>query len=135
MKKKHILKDRMLTKIELADDKMAIRFTTTQGEVEALCDGDCCSHTWVEDIGLPVNGLPAIVLDVVDVPMPSLDDSGELKNYGCKIVTDKGDVLIEYRNESNGYYGGDLSWPDMDDYFYGGVFGQNISKKVWKELT
>lgn len=35
--------------------------------------------------------------------------------------------------ESNGYYGGNLVWPDADDspYYYGGVFGQNVSNNQW----
>jgi hypothetical protein len=53
--------------------------------------------------------------------------------YGLKITTDKGDIIIDYRNSSNGYYGGNLSWPN-DNYFYRGVFGQNVSTEEWKPL-
>lgn len=57
-----------------------------------------------------------------------------LQFYGFKIQTQKGDVVIEYRNSSNGYYGGNLAWND-DDYFYGGVFGQNNSKLEWEQIA
>lgn len=30
---------------------------------------------------------------------------------GFKVTTDKGVIVIDYRNASNGYYGGSLSWP------------------------
>jgi hypothetical protein len=41
--------------------------------------------------------------------------------------------VIDYRNESNGYYGGELCWPD--DHFYGGVHGQNVSTEQWVDVT
>ena len=53
--------------------------------------------------------------------------------YGVKITTDKGHIVIDYRNASNGYYGGNLSWPD-DSYFYGGVHGQNESNEEWVDI-
>lgn len=78
-------------------------------------------------------GFPAQVISVDDLDMPDdVQEDGELKIYGCKISTTKGDIVIEYRNESNGYYGGNLSWPD--DYFYGGVYGQNISEEKWTDI-
>ena len=49
-----------------------------------------------------------------------------------KITTDRGHIIVDYRNESNGYYGGSLSWPD--DHFYGGVYGQNDSSIAWQEV-
>lgn len=62
-----------------------------------------------------------------------------LQFYGFKLQTEKGDVVIEYRNSSNGYYGGDLVWPPADgedsDYFYGGVFDQNVSKEEWEQIV
>jgi len=33
-----------------------------------------------------------------------------------KIATDYGDIIIEYRNESDGVYGGDLAWPGDKEY-------------------
>lgn len=98
----------------------------------ARCDADCCSHTWIESIELPINGLPANVISVDDTSYESSDD-GELKKYGLKIKTDKGTIELDYRNESNGYYGGSLAWPD-EEYFYGGVYGQNVSNEDWKEV-
>lgn len=43
-------------------------------------------------------------------------------------------MVIDYRNESNGYYSGNLSWGD-GDYFYGGVYGQNVSKQDWQKIA
>lgn len=119
----------------LAADKEAILFKTNEGDIVVKCDADCCSHTWVESIELPVNGFPAVVAAADDIEMPDLGngDAECITYYGFKITTDKGDIIIDYRNESNGYYGGSLSWPD-DNYFYGGVYGQNVSKEDWKPV-
>lgn len=124
-----VLIGRTITAVELASDKKAIRFCTDEGDVVARADGDCCSSTWIEHVELPT--LPAKVSAVEAVPMPDPEQKDEydeyvVVSYGFKITTDKGYLDIEYRNESNGYYGGELSWPG--DYFYGGVYGQNVSE-------
>lgn len=118
-----------LLAVHLTRDREAIRFTLEDGEVIARCDADCCSYTWIEHVEMPT--LPAKVRSVEDIEMPDgaassfHPDTDEVEFYGLKIVTDKGDLLIDYRNDSNGYYGGSLSWPGEDHY--GGVYGQNVA--------
>ena len=124
------LLNKTLERVELAADKQAIRFTVDGEPIVAKCDGDCCSYTWIEHIDMPAGGLPAKILEVVDLRLPQPSD--ELALYGLKLVTDKGELVLDYRNESNGYYGGGLVWPG--GYFYGGVYGQNISKEEWAEV-
>lgn len=132
----HILAGKTITRVAIASDKEAIRFVTNHGEVVARCDADCCSHTWIEHVDLPTLGFPALVISAEDIHegLPENQDrEGDLiQFYGFKIVTDKGEILIDYRNESNGYYGGSLTWPG--DMFYGGVHGQNKSKEEWVNL-
>lgn len=131
----HCLVGKTITGIQIADDKKALRFITDGGDIIAKADGDCCSDTWVESVEVPALGFPALVAAVDDLEMPNLgtpDDHECVEYYGCKISTDKGDIVIDYRNSSNGYYGGNLSWPD--DRFYGGVYGQNVSSENWIEL-
>jgi len=133
----NILIGKKITQIKIADDKEAILFICEDGEVKVRCDADCCSHTWVEHIELPALGFPALVVAVDDLDMPDLgspDEYDVIAYYGCKITTDKGDLVIDYRNSSNGYYGGNLSWPD-DSYFYGGVYGQNNSTENWIDVA
>lgn len=126
-----ILIGEIIVKIELASDKMAVRFTKTNKEtIVVKCDADCCSHTWIESIEMPAGGLPAKVLYVTELNLPGPTD--ELALYGLKLTTDKGDLVLDYRNESNGYYGGSLSWPG--EYHYGGVFDQNNSSEEWEAL-
>ncbi len=133
----NILIGKKITQIKIADDKEAILFICEDGDVKARCDAECCSHTWIEHIELPALGFPALVVAVDDLDLPGSDDNHQeyecLQVYGLKITTDKGDLIIDYRNSSNGYYGGDLIWPD--DGFYGGVYGQNISNENWIDVT
>lgn len=132
----NILEGKTLKSIKIAEDKKALLFQTDEGDYKVLCDGDCCSDTWIEQIEMPALGFPCLVIKVEDLAMPDL---GEMKGcdvvayYGCKISTDKGDIVIDYRNESNGYYGGDLSWPN--EYHYGGVAGQNKSNEDWRDVV
>jgi hypothetical protein len=132
----NVLEGKKVVSVEIASDQKALRFFIDDGsDIVARADGDCCSSTWIEHVELPVNGFPATVVSVSDVEMPDLgtpDGFECVAYYGCKIETDKGTLLIDYRNESNGYYGGNLSWPG--EYFYGGVYGQNESSKEWKPV-
>jgi hypothetical protein len=134
----NILVGKTINQIKIADDKEAILFQTDSGDVVARCDADCCSHTWIEHIELPALGFPALVLAVDDLELPGSDDNHPehdcLQVYGLKVTTNKGEIVIDYRNSSNGYYGGNLSWPD-DRYFYGGVYGQNVSSQNWVDVT
>ena len=120
----------------LASDKKAIRFDVVGGDpVIARADGDCCSSTWIESLDMP-EVLLGTVVAVEDLDMPDLGQPNEydvIQYYGCKITTERGTCVIDYRNESNGYYGGNISWPC--DYHYGGVHGQNDSNEDWHLIT
>jgi hypothetical protein len=74
--------------------------------------GDCCSTTWIEHLEVP--RLPpkkgALITAVEQIDMGS-EDSKEhdcLAFYETRIKTTAGEVVVEYRNSSNGYYGGSL---------------------------
>ena len=131
----NILVGKTILEIKIATDKKAILFITEDGEHIAKCDGDCCSSTWIENIETPVLGFPATVIYVEDIALgdDEENDYGLIAHYGLKINTDKGDIILDYRNESNGYYGGNLSW-ENDDYYYGGVYGQNVSTCEWQKI-
>lgn len=126
-----------LKAIYLSDGGGAIRFDLDDGKtIVARAACDCCSHTWIEHVESPSHVIGATVTNVEDVDMPTKEyDKYEydcLRFYGCKIITDKGSFTIDYRNSSNGYYGGSLEWSDSN--FYGGVFGQNGKVGEWKEV-
>lgn len=132
----NVLIGKTITELKIAEDKTALLFVTDSGEIKVRCDADCCSFTWIEHIETPALGFPAKVLSAENIEMPDLGDMPEcdvVSYYGFKITTDKGDLVIDYRNDSNGFYGGNLSWADCD--FYGGVFGQNVSNENWQDVT
>lgn len=132
-----------LNGIDMTSDSISIRLNTSMGPMIGVCDADCCSETWIENIELPALGFPCTVIAVEELQMPEERESqGDepqeyILFYGLKFITDKGEMIIEYRNASNGYYGGSLEW--KSDYFYGGVFvgqepnGEWISVDDWQQ--
>lgn len=84
--------------------------------IRLIPHGDCCSTTWIESIDLP-SVLHGRILAIDDIPMPHCGDVGTPKHpsvdcvqyYGLKITTEHGVAVIDYRNDSNGYYGGSIS--------------------------
>lgn len=134
---KNVLVGKTIQAVYLSQDREAIKFVLDNGdEVIARCDGDCCSYTWIESVELP--SLPAHVRSAEDVDLPETASVHEtsvdcVAYYGLKLVTSTGHLIIDYRNNSNGYYGGSLVWPG--DYFYGGVYDQNGSTEGWVKLS
>lgn len=128
---------RVITAIYLADDRKAIRFDLGDEQIIALVDGDCCSTTWIESIENPQAIIGAEVQIARDLDIDRLDEGQQgdavTAFYGFQISTAKGTCTLDYRNESNGYYGGNLTWPG--DYHYGGVWGQNKSSLNWKQIA
>lgn len=85
-------------------------FETNMGDIAYLAVGDCCSESWFYHVlGADVL-INARVLDVKEIPMGQADDGYSRQDsdqlYCIKITTDKGMADIEFRNSSNGYYGG-----------------------------
>lgn len=126
----------------ISEDGGAIRFDLNGGDetIIARADGDCCSHSWIEEIQGVEQLLGSPVVSVEDVTLREPEDKtagpeyGDYTQfYGCKITTQKGYAMIDYRNNSNGYYGGSLVWPG--EYFYGGVHGQNGTTENWKPIS
>ncbi len=113
--KKHILIGKVIADVNVGMGGEDITFDIQDGKsIVATCDAECCSHTWIENVELPALGFPATVLEVQDLDMPDLGDLPGcdcVAYYGFKIITDKGEIIIDYRNDSNGYYGGSLDWP------------------------
>lgn len=133
-----------ITAVYIDKNKHALRFDL--GPVDSLiarADADCCSHTWIESLDAPEVLVGSPVLEVSDLDLPDRPDQnkdegscGEVTaHYGCQITTAKGRCVIDYRNESNGYYGGNLSWPGENEYYYGGVFDQQAVSTEWEKLA
>lgn len=103
-----------LTILSINWDSEYITFKTLEkGAITAYAYGDCCSYSWIESVEHPARGYPAKVLSVreVELPWPAVDrETDVLKDYGLRITTENGDIDIDYRNDSNGYYGGWLEF-------------------------
>lgn len=100
-----------ITKIELSEDKSEITFFVDgESPVKFNAHGDCCSTSWIENIEEPEYLIGNVVTKVVEKDI----SRGETEDYECldimniDIYTDKGICTIDFRNSSNGYYGGSL---------------------------
>lgn len=134
----NLLLNKKIVKMQIASDKEALLFVTDDGQqLIVRVDAKCCSYTWIESVELPALGFPFTVIACDDLDMnkePLENEEYEcLQFYGAKITTDKGDLVIDYRNSSNGYYGGSIVWPG-ENYFYGGVYGQNVPDEKWEDI-
>ena len=130
------LKGKNILDIKIAEDSKAILFKCDDGDHVVLADADCCSETWIEHIETPAGGFPCHVFSTKELDLGEITkhDYDVIALYGYKIETSKGDIDIDFRNASNGYYGGNLVWPDEEGSFYGGVHGQNVSDQKWIDL-
>jgi hypothetical protein len=101
-----------IASFDWTQDSITIRFTDGN-EITGEAFGDCCSTTWLESIDLPAN-ISGTLVSIEDIGMPDQPydekDYECLQFYGVKITTSKGSAVIDYRNESNGYYGGSIDW-------------------------
>ena len=104
-----------ITAVELSPDRFRLTPRTADGPVILRTEGDCCSCTWIEALDDP-EALLGTVTAVEDLPMRDLGSVGTpyrpdvdiVSYYGLKVTTEKGRCVIDYRNDSNGYYGGSL---------------------------
>ncbi len=97
------------------DGKYDITFNTDQGDVNWVTDAGCCSNTWIEHVDLELCvGKEVLSVDHEDLPAswyeanPGPPERDCLRTYGVVIKTTGGTGTIDFRNESNGYYGGSL---------------------------
>lgn len=106
------LTGRTLLSAELSKDDDTLTLVLNDGTVKFSSEGDCCSNSWIESIETP--DLPAEITGVeeggsVELPHP---DHECLRVYNTSVATTRGHLVIEYRNSSNGYYGGWLTMID-----------------------
>jgi hypothetical protein len=122
-----------VTRIRLAVDRTAILFDLADGRrLVAGVEGDCCSQTEI----LHLSGVKALLRypiilirddalpETVDRPESEWPQESEAK-YGLTIATTGGAFTLDYRNYSNGYYGGSLAELSADD----------VEKTPWRDVT
>jgi hypothetical protein len=94
-----------------------IRFVTDGMELCYRLEGDCCSESWVYAITGMQYLIGATIMSIDGVYGFDLPDDGKSRQefdkiYWIKYVTTKGNVDLEFRNSSNGFYGGWISRQD-----------------------
>ena len=90
------------------NEKMDIlKFNTAQGPFYLATSGDCCSESWVEHINVPY--IPFTISDVVEKELGEAVGTRQDVDllYVSSLISERGgSFIIEFRNSSNGYYGG-----------------------------
>ena len=118
---------RKLTSVKLVDHGQRILFSFETGDAVGFAvEGDCCSSSWIEHLELPCDDVAGLeIIGIYEDGTTDLTDdeaanplikSGTyehrehecLVHYQTAFRTAKGDIVLEYRNSSNGYYGGYL---------------------------
>jgi len=119
-----ILVGRTIQSFQLNDERTELMFNMADGgKVLLETEADCCSETWIEGIDNEdalVGGTIRLVEDIDmpglgDVPSPNHPEAVDVvAYYGMKIETNRGTCVLDYRNSSNGYYGGWLNAREID---------------------
>ena len=106
---------RKVLSYKFEDGGEKVVFETDKGKIVYEAFGDCCSSSFFSDITGIDNLLGSEVLEVVerqewsDEEIKKAEAQGSydvLSLYGYLIKTARGTCDIEFRNDSNGYYGG-----------------------------
>ncbi len=104
------LEGKTISRVLMNDDDTVIVFETTTGEkIIYEAQGDCCSESWFSSIIGLKNLLGQQVIEVTERPEIGDLESERQENdilYGYFIRMKNGVTEIEFRNASNGYYGG-----------------------------
>jgi hypothetical protein len=105
----HELIGKTIAKISVDPDGTFIQFNTNMGEIIVYhAVGDCCSSSWFDNI----TGVDCLLGQTVTSTRQNYLDSYNkneyeyIQEYSISIFTERGVCDVEYRNSSNGYYGG-----------------------------
>jgi hypothetical protein len=104
-----------ILKVQLDDAKVYLNFVTDTGDVTYSCYGDCCSESWINHVNGVSELLGGTVQDVDEVDffgLLNVEPEATRQEFDSvlfhRIKTEKGWSTFEFRNSSNGYYGGSL---------------------------
>lgn len=135
------LLEKTIVKVEIgvgsddAEEGTRLVFTDSEG-VKYVYDayGDCCSATWFSHISGLRNLLGKTVAKITEREEREATKAEEaegdyevLSIYGYILNTSEGDCYIEFRNDSNGYYGGEAE-------FVGNEVQNNSLKEVREDF-
>ena len=108
-------------------EKTSIKFVTDVDTYTMFVTAGCCSTSWIENvtgvqdlIGQQITGFGHAEMeeDWYWAESYKTKNKGDdvIQYYSFKIKTSKGVFEIEFRNESNGYYGADLELMKSADF-------------------
>jgi len=101
-----------LVSVVVSDDKERVVFAFADGsEARFRVEGDCCSSSWIEHVDVPPAAIGQELTGVNDALAERREERENyevLQVYKTTFHTACGDIVLEYRNSSNGYYGGYL---------------------------
>jgi hypothetical protein len=102
---------RKTVSVEINEEKdlMLLKFEDGS-QLYISATGGCCSKSWFEHVSGVEALLGEVVLavDVRQMPADTEVDYETIRYYGWSVKTARGSFDIEMRNQSNGYYGGDI---------------------------
>ncbi len=105
------------------DDQHYLTFDTDAGAMHLEALGDCCSESWFYHV-LGVKALLGHTITDIEIvkddaePPDTFSRQDYDRIYGVNFRTTGGMVDVEFRNSSNGYYGG---WLDAVESIPAGV--------------
>ncbi len=117
---------KIITGVYLSDDDTRIAFTTETGEALTYATGgDCCSESWFSDIIAIHDLLGNQVLEVEEKEEQAAEGTRQGYDiiYGYTLKTVQGRCDVNFRNSSNGYYGGSCYFTGASDEDYSAVPG------------
>lgn len=87
-----------------------IRFNLENGFVQYRAFGDCCSTSYIESLDNPsiFDNATFLSVEVIEGIQENIDYTDVHKWKFYKFKTSKGMCTLSFRNESNGYYNGEL---------------------------
>ena len=108
------LKDKTLAAVAVSEDKERLTFTLDDGRtITYHTEGDCCSTSWIEHLTVPPDIAGVQVTAFGEQDMGEFEESYDtIRVYQTAFATNRGEIIVEYRNSSNGYYGGWIEGPD-----------------------
>ena len=115
----HILEGTTIKSLWLSDDKTYMKVCTDKGDYCFIAEGDCCSSSWIEHFENVAMLFDNKIDEIQDIT--SFVDEEDITDecvqvYGIKfIVLGRGTAILEFRNGSNGYYGGWIEMVDEED--------------------
>lgn len=102
--------------VEVQDDNTLLVFRLLDGRTVCYrVSEECCSESWIEHLTVPpdIRGAEVETYDEQELGEYQKDRE-TIRIYQTSFGTPKGEIIVEYRNSSNGYYGGALIGPIED---------------------